>query len=105
VTIDRWLRERSSGVPAALDARVREALAGALDENEDRASGHFLDAATALLAEIAADPGRRARALDLLTVDALVTYAFEAAVDSPDELDVPANEAMRRLAALAAGPG
>ncbi len=43
----------------------------------------------------------RALALDLLTADALVTYAFEAAGDDPAALPALARNAMRRLSRLA----
>jgi hypothetical protein len=43
----------------------------------------------------------RESALDLLTVDALVTYAFEAASDDPARLSARAEDAMRRLSAVA----
>ena len=42
----------------------------------------------------------RAGALDLLAADALVTYAFEAAADAPEELERRATEAMRRLSTI-----
>jgi hypothetical protein len=44
----------------------------------------------------------REMALDLLAIDALVTYAFEAAAEDPARLDARAGEAMTRIAALAA---
>jgi hypothetical protein len=40
-------------------------------------------------------------ALDLLAVDALVTYAFEAASDEPSNLEERAGRALARIAALA----
>lgn len=43
----------------------------------------------------------RESALDLLTVDALVTYAFEAAAKDPETLADRADEAMARLSAIA----
>ena len=43
----------------------------------------------------------RDRALDLLAVDALLTYAFEAAADEPGALEALAGEALARIAALA----
>ena len=44
----------------------------------------------------------RSSALDLLAVDALVTYAFEAAASDPEQLDDTARQALARIAALAA---
>jgi hypothetical protein len=43
----------------------------------------------------------RASALDLLAVDAIVTYAFEAAADEPGRLERRASDALARIAALA----
>ena len=43
----------------------------------------------------------RPSALDLLAVDALVTYAFEAAADEPSSLEARAGRALARIAALA----
>jgi hypothetical protein len=62
----------------------------------------LLDAAESLLRTLLASSPGREGALDLLAVDALVTYAFEAAADAPATLERQANEAMTRIAALAA---
>jgi hypothetical protein len=43
----------------------------------------------------------RESALELLTVDALVTYAFEAAAEEPDALEARTRSALARIAALA----
>jgi hypothetical protein len=45
----------------------------------------------------------RAAALDLLTADGFVTYAFEAAADDPGTLSARADAAMRRISERA-GP-
>ena len=42
----------------------------------------------------------RESALDLLAVDALVTYAFEAAADDPAAIEQRAQRALARIAAL-----
>ncbi len=42
----------------------------------------------------------RATALDLLAVDALITYAFQAAADDPARIESRAARAMGRIAAL-----
>ena len=61
-----------------------------------------LAAAEDLLRELLSRPSAgRESALDLLTVDALVTYAFEAASDDPDSLAERADQAMTRLVATA----
>ena len=43
----------------------------------------------------------RPSALDLLAVDALVTYAFEAAADEPERIDARAHQALASIAAVA----
>jgi hypothetical protein len=43
----------------------------------------------------------RESALDLLAVDALITYAFEAAADDPDRLEERSEQALAAIAALA----
>ena len=50
---------------------------------------------------LAIDCAMRDRALDLLAVDALVTYAFEAAAEHPESLAQRATTAMSSIAALA----
>ena len=57
-----------------------------------------IGAATALLQH---DSTRRECALDLLSVDALVTYAMEAAAEDPDTFASRVHDAMDRLAAAA----
>ena len=56
-----------------------------------------LDAAVDLLRELLARPTGRESALDLLTVDALVTYSFEASALEPAKLHARAISAMSRL--------
>lgn len=58
-----------------------------------------VSAANELLTELLARASAgRESALDLLTVDALVTYAFEAASVDPSSLGARATDAMSRLA-------
>lgn len=60
-----------------------------------------LDAGEKLLGELLASGSTsRATALDLLAVDSLVTYAFQAAADDPAKLDARAERALTRIAAL-----
>ena len=61
-----------------------------------------LASAEALLRDVLGRPSAgRDVALDLLTVDALVTYAFEMLSADPDALDGVATSTMRTLAAIA----
>ena len=62
----------------------------------------LLDAATAAMIMVLRDGClTRDVALDLLAVDALVTYAFEASADDPDLLEARTQRALARIAALA----
>ncbi|MDB4876246.1 MAG: hypothetical protein JWM41_2692 [Gemmatimonadetes bacterium] len=70
--------------------------------SESEACACCIDAADELLRDLLSRPSAgRDSALDLLTVDALVTYAFEAAATEPEMLVRRANDAMARLAAAA----
>ena len=102
MTLREWLHEREPAPPDRLAARIDAVLGERADADKARASAHCLDAAEELLSELAARPSAgRESALDLLTVDALVTYAFEAAADAPASLEATATAAMIRLAATA----
>jgi hypothetical protein len=101
VTVGEWLRSRSPRPPAALSARLDAVLAESLDESAERAPDILLDAGERLLAEMLRhDSTSRDSALDLLTADALVTYAFEAGGNEVSTIDARAVEAMKRIAAL-----
>jgi hypothetical protein len=81
-----------------------EALALSVPADDANPAARLLDAAEAALARLSrcvADD--RATALDLLAVDALVTYAFEMAAQSPDAIPGLSAQAMARLSAVA-GP-
>ena len=97
-----WLESRSPAPPAALARRLRESLGKA--PGDATASAACLDAGVELLKESLRDgrpeQERSPTALNLLTADALVTYAFEAAAEDIDSLEQRATEAMLRLSAL-----
>lgn len=66
------------------------------------ATEQCIAAAEALLTDLLSRPSAgRESALDLLTVDALITYAFEAAAIDANLLPARADAAMGRLAATA----
>jgi hypothetical protein len=101
VTVGVWLEGRTPAAPDALRARIREALR---DHWGDDASGtHRVceAAAESLLASLLAgrETGRET-ALDLLAADALVTYAFEHAAESGDDLEAKATAVMQRIAGI-----
>jgi hypothetical protein len=102
VTVGDWLSARTPAPPAPLAARLRAVLGPRLDDRASSAHEAVLATAESLLSELLAlDCAMRDRALDLLAVDALVTYAFEAAAEHPDSLARRATTAMASVAALA----
>ena len=102
MTLDHWLREREPAPPARLAQRIDEALGQRRAADATDAAVLCVDAAEQLLYELLArDNAGRECALDLLSVDALVTYAMEAAAVDPDTFASRAHDAMHRLAAAA----
>jgi len=82
-------------VPEELDAAMRRALSG----KSSPTSTEVLDAAERLLDQVLrTECENRSSALDLLTVDALMTNALELAASNPDSLDRFATDAMHRIA-------
>lgn len=102
MTLGAWLGERSPAPPPRLRARIDETLGHGVDDVVSNAAPLCIDAAERLLTDLVrrSSTGRES-ALDLLTVDALATYALEAAAASPDTLESISGEAMVRLAAVA----
>lgn len=105
MTLDAWLATREPAPPPALAARLRSLLGAHGRDDVETAAEAYLDAGEALLQALLRD-GRTSRetALDLLAVDALVTYAFEAAASAPERLEERAQRAMARISALATAP-
>ena len=103
MSLQEWIDRRELEPPPALAQRLCEAVEEGPDGARQPVPVAALDAALVLLDSLlrGADPSR-AGALGLLTVDALMTYAFEAAADDPDRLEALGAEAMRRIAATAA---
>ena len=102
MTVGEWLAARTPAPPAALRLRLESQLAGALTRDRREAPALLLDAGERLVATLLATGSTtRDSALDLLTADALVTYAFEAASEFPTDLADRAAEAMVRIAGLA----
>ena len=94
-----WLGSRTPPPPAALTERVTAMTAeyGGAAPLES-----LLASAEAAMAALLHDGClTRGSALDLLAVDALVTYAFEAAADEPQLLDDRARRVLATIAALA----
>ena len=99
--LHEWLETRTPAPPPPLLQRIVEVLGS--DANAEASSRVLVDAAERLLRELIAQRtlGRES-ALDLLTVDALVTYAFECAAASPGTLLDATTQAMERLGSVVA---
>ena len=103
MTVREWVRTREPRPPAALLDRLDAVLGDALDHPVDGIATVLLTAGERLAADLlGGERTSRESALDLLTADALVTYAFEAAGATPGSIDVLAGDAMGRIASLAA---
>jgi uncharacterized membrane protein len=103
MTVREWLARREPAPPAALLARVEAVLGDAVGDSAADATQVCLRAAERLVTDVLrGDCASRESALDLLAADALVTYAFEAAAETPDTLAATASAAMERIASLAA---
>lgn len=95
-----WLETRTPAPPPRLLHRIVEVLGPS--GNTEATSTALLDAAERLLRELTSQPTLgRDSALDLLTVDALVTYAFEYVAATPEGLLDATNHAIERLGAIA----
>lgn len=114
MTAEQWLAARQPAPPEPLRERLRERLRGVVGGAEAGAAGAtgaaddvpsvLLERGAAALAGVLdGDASSRDCARSLLAADALVTYAFEAAAETPDGLEQRARAAIARLAALGAG--
>ena len=102
MTMHDWILSRTPAPPPPLAARIVQSLGSSAALDSTLADRICLDAAVLLLERLLArEPLGRDDADDLLAVDALVTYAFEAAATRDEQLEQRASEAMLRLAALA----
>ncbi|MEO7084443.1 MAG: hypothetical protein ABI442_13495 [Gemmatimonadaceae bacterium] len=102
MTVNGWLASRTQEPPPALAARIDEAVGGRAERSVANTALMLVDSADAMLRELLnRESEGRDSALDLLTVDALATYAFEAASADPATLTERAEDAMRRFAAAA----
>lgn len=100
-TVGEWMARIEPAPPAALHRRMGELLAADAERPVREVAEACLDAGERLLdALLASGSTSRATALDLLAVDALITYAFQAAADDPSQLEARAARAMARIAAL-----
>ncbi|HEV8214612.1 MAG TPA: hypothetical protein VGP95_02225 [Gemmatimonadaceae bacterium] len=94
-----WLETRRPAPPPRLLHRIVEVLGP--DATAEANADVLVGAAARLLRELTARPTlARDSALDLLTVDALVTYSLECAAASPETLVDATTSAIGRLGAL-----
>lgn len=96
-----WLSARRPPAPVALFERLELAL-GNVSPVPERTDDLLVGAGELLLAKLLRGGcATRAAAHDLLAIDALVTYAFEAGSEhDPSSVEERAAGAMRRIAAI-----
>jgi hypothetical protein len=103
VTLREWLEGREPAPPPALAQRILELVAASDSggQPKDFAEVCVASAERALKDLLASGVVSRSSALDLLAIDALITYAFEAASDEPSRVSELASDALIRLSRLA----
>jgi hypothetical protein len=99
-----WLAARQPAPHGRIVARVEQVLGADASLAARPLADALLAAADALLASALSERAGAARetALDLLSADACVTWAFEAAANEPQTIDARATEAIRRFTEAAA---
>ena len=98
-----WLAGREPAAPPALARRLADIIAATRVDDADLATG-LVRAGEATVRELLRDGcTTRDSALALLAADALVTYACEAAAESPAGLGAWAASAMARIARIPVG--
>jgi len=102
IDVGEWLASRSPAPPADLSNRMSSLVGAKQCADESEMAALFIHAAAGLLASLSDD---RLAAYDLLTADALVTYAMEASADDPSRLDAAASLAMQALSAVSSRGG
>lgn len=101
MSLQDWLQTRTPAAPLELAARIQSLAAPFAGQPAEKASLCLAAAERGLIHLLAQGAGARGSALDLLAIDALVTYAFEAASSDPERIPELAHEAMGRLSAAA----
>jgi hypothetical protein len=99
MTIQDWLDQREPRPPAPLMESLKAALGPALSTDASEVAAVFLSTAERKLRELVSAPETgRVVADDLLTIDALTTYALESAAETLQSLTGFTDEAMARIA-------
>ena len=102
MTLGTWLDQRELVPPPALRRRLDAAVSAVPDAAILPIPDAAVEAALRLLDVLLRDSDpSRAAAIELLTADALMTYAFEATADMPERLEELGGLAMQRIAAAA----
>lgn len=96
MTIAAWIAQREPAPPTALAARVQE-LARETPVGMELPEAMLALAAGALERLLAQGDVARDGALELLAIDALATYAFEAQGEAPDGIEARCTWAMGEL--------
>jgi len=104
VTLRDWLGAREPAQPSALARRIVELAAPYEQASGDIAERCLTAAEQALSALLMSDVTSRRGAVDLLAIDALVTYAFEFASSEPARIPALASATMARLSSLPRPP-
>ena len=98
--LSTWLESRAPAPPPEL-ARTMRVLSAAVADREPTPEVLLAAAHGAMKTLLSGGCLTRASALELLAVDALVTYAFEAAAEEPERIEARAEQALASIAALA----
>lgn len=103
MTVGEWVAQIEPAPPTALHRRLQDLVSAHAARPVSDVPDVCLEAGERLL-DVLLRSGSTSRetALDLLAVDSLVTYAFQAAADDPTRIEARAALAMQRIAALPA---
>jgi hypothetical protein len=100
-TVGGWLASVDPAPPPALRQRLLSLVAADAHRPVDEVPDVCLAASERVLESLLVSGATsRETALDLLAVDSLVTYAFQAAADDPTRIEERAARAMARISAL-----
>ncbi len=104
MTDSDWLSRRTPSPPEDLASAIRAALKTKIDGDQNPSPTELLEAAQKLLEKVLENEcAQRESALDLLTADALVTYAMEIAGEQINGLREFPELAMARLGSQGKG--
>ena len=103
--VNEWLAARRPAPPLKLAARLEEAIADLVSSPAIPPSEALVVAGAAILTRLtgadAPETSRREVAIGLLSADALLTYALEAAAEDCESFAASADAIIARLASLA----